>query len=65
MRQPIPVDETRAAARRLALLAALALLALAWVQWLAGSTPEPWNAVPTGRGMTSAVAGMEPRPVQS
>ena len=47
MRQPIPVDETRAAARRLVLLAALALLALAWVQWIAGSTPAPWNAVPT------------------
>jgi len=49
MRHPIPVDEIGAAARRLVLLAALAVLALAWVQWLAGSTPEPWNAVPTPR----------------
>ncbi|HET9157711.1 MAG TPA: hypothetical protein VFN91_13650 [Myxococcaceae bacterium] len=46
MRHPIPVDETRAAARRLALLAALALLGMVGVHRLAESTPVPWNAVP-------------------
>jgi len=57
MRHPIPVDETRAAARRLALLAALALLGLVGVHRLAESTPVPWNAIPTGPVMSSGPTG--------
>jgi hypothetical protein len=52
MRNPGSVDETGVAARRLALLAALALLALGCAQWLAASSPEPWNAVPSARAST-------------
>jgi hypothetical protein len=59
MRHPIPVDETRAAARRLALLAALALLGLAGVNRLAESTPSPWNAVPASPVMTSGPVGLD------
>ena len=59
MRHPIPVDENRAAARRLALLAALALLGLAGVNRLAESTPAPWNAVPTSPVTTSGPVGVD------
>jgi hypothetical protein len=52
MRHPGSVDETRAAGRRLVLIVALALLALVCAQWLAASSPEPWNAVPAGRVST-------------
>ena len=52
MRHPGSIDDTRAAARRLFLLVALALLALGCAQWLAASFPEPWNAVPAGRVAT-------------
>ena len=49
MRDRTPVDETRAAARLLVLLAVLALLALVGVHRLAESTPAPWNGVGNGQ----------------
>jgi len=49
MKDRIPVDETRAAARLLVVLAVLALLGLVGVYQMAESTPVRWNWVGNGR----------------